>query len=153
MRFDLAEVKLLSRQGPKDAYDPLVKPDGVKDLDKMGQANQAIPGVPLAPWEQVAITWDERFIWLSVVTKAFEQGVKPFIAYMAPDVGVAKASSGMTYLNQTSALPFAPKFAVGVQASTDNGDGYGPWSGVFERVGTSGNSACDLSLGSVLVDL
>ncbi|HAN31450.1 MAG TPA: hypothetical protein DCQ06_07615 [Myxococcales bacterium] len=135
MRFDLAAIKLLARQGPADPYQTMIKATGKDDLDKLGIANQVTPGLTLAPWGRVGLTWDDRFMWLSVVSKAFEQGLKPFILYLAPADGAPKPSTGMNYLNQSPKLAFVPKWAIGMRSQSDNNDGFGPWSGVFERVG------------------
>ena len=140
-RFDLQTVKLLSWAGPATLFTPTIQPNGQNDLDKLGAVNQVTPGASLATWDRFALTWDARFVTISVVSKAFEQGLRPFMLYL--DVGSAGAltpalpSTGMPYDGLTAKLPFTPTHVVTLRSQTDAADGAGPWSGVY-RATTQG---------------
>ncbi len=135
--YDLGALVLLARAGAEVSHSPVLTPDAKDDLKKHAAGNQLVPGAQLAPWGRFALSWDARDLYVTVVSKAFEQGLKPFVLYVQ---GAAKGalpgaqtSQGLTYLNLTPKLPFAPDFAVAVRSQSDAGDGVGPWSGVFAR--------------------
>ena len=129
---DIAEVKLLAMGGvDQRPRANAVGFDGVDDLQKLPEGDRQEPGAPLQPWSAVALSWDDDFVYLAVVSEAFEDPLTPFLLYLEADPGPATAGVGLEYSGQVPQLPFQPTHAVALRRQHDAGDGVGPWSGVW----------------------
>jgi hypothetical protein len=112
----------------------LIAFNGVNDLDKFADEQKVTPGLLLETWERFAMTWDDDWLYIAVVTKAFQNDLYAFLLYIEAASGSLPApqtSRGMTYLTHTSHLPFQPTHAIGVRYNTDVGDGFGHWNGIW----------------------
>jgi hypothetical protein len=98
------------------------------------------PGITLAPWEHVSLSWDARWLHGVIVSKGFEDATRAYLLYVevvdAKSPTQALPADGMTYLGLTPKLPFTPQVAIGMRSGCDLSDGYGPWCGVFRRDAT-----------------
>lgn len=114
----------------------LVQFDGANDLNKLNTKQVIKPGILLETWERFGLTWDNDWIYIVVVSKGFEQDLKPFHLYVessSTTLPAAKPGQGLTYLKQTPELPFTANFMIGVRQKTDVNDGFGPWNGVWKK--------------------
>ncbi len=127
---DIAAVKLLGLDGPVVAAEPLAF-DHTDDLDALPATQAVAPGVPLQPWSAFAFDWDDHYLYVVVVSEAFEDPFAPFVLYVEADPGAAAPSAGIAYSGQTPGLPFTPTHAIALRRQHDAGDGIGPWSGVW----------------------
>jgi hypothetical protein len=136
---DLAEIKLLARSGPgAPAPGDHVVLDGTDDLGAFEVSQRLLPGVPLADWDAFALDHDEHYLYLALVSPAFEADLTPLMVYLQADPSPAVVpSTGMTYSGLVPALPFTPTHAIAVRALSDAGDGVGPYSGVWVPDGAS----------------
>mgnify|MGYP002407260776 CR=1 FL=1 len=133
-RVNLSHLKLLALEGGV-ALTPAASFDGSSDYDELPEASKVTPGITLADWERFALTWDEDFVYVAVVSSAFEaSGVRPYMLYLqgssAPFANPA-ARAGLAYDNQTANVPFEAGYLVAVRRTSDTGDGAGPWNGLF----------------------
>jgi hypothetical protein len=123
-------LRVLPMSGQPAASSPALRPDGMGDLAKFQPAQQAEPGAKLADWSRVAIAWDERDLWLALVSPTFEDPYKPWMIYLRAADGAGGSGLGMEYSGQRAVLPFAPTHAVTVRRVSDD-PALGPWSGVW----------------------
>jgi glycogen debranching enzyme len=130
---DLAEIKLLARAGPgAPAQGDHVTLDGSDDLGAFPVEQREVPGVPLADWDGFALAHDEDYLYLAIVSPAFEDDLTPFLVYLQADPDAAIVpSSGMTYAGLVPELPFTPTHTIALRAVSDAGDGVGPYNGVW----------------------
>lgn len=114
----------------------LVSFDGSNDLNKIPTKQHLTPSIQLATWEKFGWSWDADWLYIAVVSKGFEQPLRAFMLYVESINSTSTAatpSTGMTYLNLTPQLPFAPTHLIGLRERTDNNDGFGPWNGVWRK--------------------
>lgn len=112
----------------------LVTFDGNNDLNKFKSEQILTPGVPIETWDRFALTWDQDWLYLAIVTKGWEQDLLAFQLYLETTQTAwspNQTSTGLTYLSQTPHLPFSPNYLLGVRQKTNNQDGFGPWNGVW----------------------
>lgn len=129
---DIAELKLLAMGGvDQRPVENAPGFDGTDDLGALPVGRQVTPGVPVQPWSAFALDWDDDFVYVAVVSEAFEDGFVPYVLYLEADPGAAVPGTGIAYSGQTPELPFTPTHAIALRRQHDAGDGVGPWSGVW----------------------
>jgi hypothetical protein len=136
-RVNISELRVLAMEGLARSNAALVAMDGNRDYDDFAPAQRAQPGVRLDAWDAFALDWDNDYLYLAMVSPAFELArEKPVVLYVqnaASPAGAARA--GLTYSAQTPNVPFAADFAIIARRQSDLGDGAGPFNGVFAYEG------------------
>jgi hypothetical protein len=106
--------------------------DGVDDLARYPTSQVLTPGAVLEEWDRFGLTWDADYLYVSMVSRAFEAHYKPLHVYVeaASAFGGASASFGKAYSELTPVLPFEASHLIAVRRVTDSGEG-GPYNGVY----------------------
>ena len=110
--------------------------DGKDDIKKYKPTQVVTPGIQLKTWERFALTWDRDWLYITIVSQGFENGVKAFNLYLETAGATwptVKQGSGIRYLNQVPMLPFTPTYMLGVRRQSNNNDGFGPWNGIWRK--------------------
>lgn len=131
---NVAEIKLLAMSGNDRTPVPAVGFDGVDDLGKIDPAHVTGPGVALQPWSGFGLQWDAHWLYVAVVSSAFEDPWRPFVLYLeasASPLPPAVPGQGMAYDGLVPNLPFTPTHTVAMRNQTE--DGTGPWDGVWRH--------------------
>ncbi|MCB9638514.1 MAG: hypothetical protein H6727_06345 [Myxococcales bacterium] len=137
-RVEIVGVRMFPKKGQDQTptTGKLIAMDGNNDYNKFPSTQSLTPGATLETWERFALTWDDDWLYVAVVSKGFEDDLRAFMLYVEPAQTASAPtaqSTGMTYLQQTSQLPITATHLIGVRYKTDNQDGLGPWSGVWRR--------------------
>lgn len=136
-RANIAQLKVLPLAGVVFGGDVAVRFDGNDDLGKLSDAQQVDPGAPLEPWSRWGLDWDERYLYITLVSPAFRSDFKAAMIYIE---GVStqqptplSSSQGISYSDQIPQLPFdATTMITWRRAGAGVGD-QEPWSGVYSR--------------------
>ncbi len=124
---NVSALKVLTRESTGAASPPAFVLDGGDDLSVLPEASRVVPGAPLADWSTFALAWDERNLYLAVVSPAFEDDFVPFVLYVEADPGPAVPGVGLEYSGLTPSLSFTPTHAVTLRAAA----GEEGWPGVW----------------------
>ena len=136
-RVDLRGVRALAMAVSAPAQPPLdlsaaVKFDGKNDLDKIDKATWLAPSDKLTEWAQLGRVSNAQQLSVAAVSKAFEDPIAAHMLYIAPKAkGWDAPGEGMSYVGKVAKLPFTPRWVIAVRAKSDNGDGFGPWAGIY----------------------
>jgi hypothetical protein len=144
---NLHGLKLLPLRGtPGPSTAPALTFDGLDDLAEHDPAQQLTAddlGGPLDPWNAFALSWDETWLYLTLVSSSFEEDYAPWMVYLeATDgpPGPAVPSSGSPYtrgvVQSPAALPFTPTHQLTLRAADTFGPQGGPWNGLWDNTGT-----------------
>lgn len=122
--------------------------DGVDDAAEYPSSQVLTPGAPLQPWEAFGLTWDADYLYVTMVSQAFEDQYKPVHVYLEAraSLGAAAPSTGKTYNSLTPQLPFTPTHVIAVRRTSDSGSG-GPYNGVYTPASSWGDRATPLVTG------
>jgi len=106
--------------------------DGVGDLADYPSGQRLIPGATLSGTDEVAVTWDPTYLYVTVTSDGFLDPFKPLHVYLEAStaLGAATPSTGKEYSALTPALPFTPTHLIAVRRQDDSGMG-GPYDGVY----------------------
>ncbi|MCZ7679228.1 MAG: hypothetical protein M5U28_10925 [Sandaracinaceae bacterium] len=98
---------------------------GVDDAAEYPSSQVLTPGAPLQPWEAFGLTWDADYLYVTMVSQAFEDQYKPVHVYLEAraSLGAAAPSTGKTYNSLTPQLPFTPTHVIAVRRTSDSGLG------------------------------
>ncbi|MFT5460815.1 MAG: hypothetical protein ACI9K2_007335, partial [Myxococcota bacterium] len=131
---DVAALKVLTVEALAAAPAPGIMFDGVDDLAAIPAEARLAPGVALAEWSAIGLAWDERNLYIAVVSPAFEEDFAPFVLYLEGDPGVSSPGIGLEVDGLVPALSFTPTHAITLRAEP----GDDPWPGVW-AVGPDGS--------------
>jgi len=135
-RVNITAARILSMGGPaREALD-IPALDGRDDLATFAADQRIVPGVRLQAWERFGLRWDDDFIYLAVVSEAFEAPYRAFHLYLesaSEALGVPRPGRGLEYSNLVPQLPFTPSHLITVRRQNDDAQGQGPWNGVFRQ--------------------
>jgi hypothetical protein len=107
--------------------------DGAGDLAKYPSDQLLAPGAPLSSGDQVGITWDATYVYVTVASTAFSDPYKPVHIYLETASGTLPSASpgtGKEYATLSPAFAFTPSHVIAVRATSDSGTG-GPYNGVY----------------------
>lgn len=107
--------------------------DGVSDLARYPSEQLLAPGAPLSSGDQVGITWDATYLYVTVASAAFADPFKPVHVYLETASGAlpsASAGTGKEYSALIPAFAFSPTHVIAVRPTSDSGTG-GPYNGVY----------------------
>lgn len=109
--------------------------DGTDDLAAYPASQRLTPGAPVAASDEVALTWDPTYLYLTVTSDSFLDASRPVHLYVEAraDLPAAQASQGKEYGGLTPALPFAPNYVIALRRTNDFGTG--PYDGVYVPTG------------------
>lgn len=132
---NVAALKLLALDAPRAADPPAVVPDGVDDGAAYPPDALRPPlGAPLAPWSALSLAWDERTLWLTLVSPAFEEDFAPWMVDLAP-VGAPGPGASAPYVYgavvDPAVVPFDPAVTIAARAVGGAEADGGPWPGVY----------------------
>lgn len=134
--------------GTVGAGDTLVF-DGIDDAAAYPASQVMTPGATLQSWDRFALTWDSEFLYVTMVSQAFEDQYKPVHVYVeaATTLGPATPSTGKVYSSLTPELPFSPTHLIALRRRSDSGMG-GPYNGVYTPASSWNDRALPLDSGS-----
>lgn len=135
-RVNITAVRFLPLSGEdrSPGTGELVTLDGDDDFGAFPDAQSLTPGVTLQPWERFAMTWDDDFLYIAVVSEGFEAPYKPFNLYFeggGDSLGPLSAGQGIEYSGLRAALPFDATHLITVRRLSEDGDDGGPWNGLL----------------------
>ena len=110
--------------------------DGNGDLAKYPATNVTAPGAPLAGSDQLAITWDATYLYVTAASDAFVQPYEPLHIYVqagAAPLPAAVPGTGKEYSSLTPELPFTATHLIAIRRVSDAGTG--AYDGVFTPAG------------------
>lgn len=139
-RANIAGMKILEMgEGEKMSVNSLsLSLDGVDDLSEFALTQRYTPGAPLQSWSAWGVDWDERYLYVALVSQGFESEFKSAMIYMDTE-GTLRPwndvvqSSGVSYSGLEATLPFTPRYMVSVRRQQQGSSGEEPWSGVYEK--------------------
>jgi hypothetical protein len=105
--------------------------DGTGDLAAYPAAQRITPGATVAASDEVALTWDPTYLYLTVTSDAFLDASRPLHLYVEarPDLADATPAQGKEYGGLTAELPFSPNYLIALRRTNDFGSG--PYDGVY----------------------
>jgi hypothetical protein len=105
--------------------------DGDGDLDAYPATQRLFPGAQVAATDEVAITWDPTYLYVTVRSEAFGDGSRPMHLYLetASALGTATPADGKEYGGLVAELPFTPNYLIAIRPINDFGSG--PYDGVY----------------------
>ena len=123
--------------------------DGTDDLGEYPAEQILTPGAPLEAWERFGLTWDTDYLYVTMVSRGFEDEYEPVHVYLeaGASLGAASASTGKEYSSLTAELPFTPTHLVAVRRTSDSGSG-GPYNGVYTPASSWSDRAVPLAEGT-----
>lgn len=106
--------------------------DGTDDLGEYPAAQILTPGATLETWERFALTWDPDYLYVTMVSRGFEEDYEPVHVYLeaAESLGAATPSAGKEYDSLVPELPFTPTHLIALRRVSDSGVG-GPYNGLY----------------------
>lgn len=109
--------------------------DGTGDLAAYPASQRITPGATVAASDEVAITWDPTYLYLTVQSESFSDAARPVHLYLeaATALGAATPAQGKEYGGHTAQLPFTPTHLIAVRRTNDFGSG--PYDGVYVPAG------------------
>ena len=123
--------------------------DGVGDLARYPSEQLLAPGAPLSAGDQVAITWDATYLYVTVASTAFADAFKPLHVYLETASGALPSASpgtGKEYAALTPAFAFSPSHVIAVRPTSDSGTG-GPYNGVYTLATAWATRSMSIDLG------
>jgi hypothetical protein len=126
--------------------------DGTDDLASYPESHVITPGAPLEPWERFALSWDRDYLYVTMVSRAFEDQYKPLHVYLesADVLADPVASAGKEYSGRIPELPFAATHLIAVRRTSDSGAG-GPYNGVYTPADGWGDRAFSIEAADTFV--
>lgn len=118
-------IELIGRTGASSASPPALNLTGESDFDKFDAEDRYEPGAPLEDWSRTAVAYDDRYLYLVQVSRAFEE---PFAAWNVY-IGTPGTGDGLEYSNLTAALPIDANWLISTRRSNDLAD---PWNGIWK---------------------
>jgi hypothetical protein len=109
--------------------------DGVADLADYPAAQRLTPGATLAATDEVAITWDPTYLYVTVTSEAFLDGAKPLHVYVetAATLSAAAPRAGKEYSGHTAQLGFGATHVIAARRTNDFGSG--PYDAIYAAAG------------------
>ncbi|MBA2662350.1 MAG: Ig-like domain-containing protein [Bradymonadaceae bacterium] len=137
-RANISAVRFLPMQGTARERQSggLVALDGDGDLGKFDASQRLTPGAPYQEWDGFALDWDADYLYLALVSEAFEDNYKPWMIYIEAtreSFDQPASALGMEYSGQTASLPFLANYAIATRQLSD--DTAGPFNGIWRRDG------------------
>ncbi|MBZ0234889.1 MAG: hypothetical protein K8M05_21355 [Deltaproteobacteria bacterium] len=110
--------------------------DGVDDVADYPAAQRVTPGATMAATDEVAITWDPTYLYVSVTSQAFLDGSKPLHVYVESGASLAAAAprAGKEYSGLTPQVGFGAGYVIATRRTNDFGSG--PYSAIYAAAGT-----------------
>jgi hypothetical protein len=120
--------------------------DGVGDLADYLAAQRLTPGATMAATDEVAITWDSTYLYVSVTSQAFLDGSKPLHVYVetATTLPTAAPRAGKEYSGHTGRVGFDAGHLIAARRTNDFGSG--PYSAIYAPTGTPAWTTRELML-------
>jgi hypothetical protein len=105
--------------------------DGTADLAEYPASQRLTPGATLAATDEVGLTWDPTYLYLTVTSESFLDGSRPLHLYVEAKIDLADAgpAQGKEYGGLTAELPFMPNHLIAIRGTNDFGSG--PYDGVY----------------------
>lgn len=109
--------------------------DGSGDLAEYPSSQHIVPGAQTAASDEVAITWDPTYLYVTVRSEAFADASRPLHVYLETGaaLGAATPSQGKEYSGLTPALPFTANHLIAIRRTDDFGTG--TYNGVYTPAG------------------
>ncbi|MEC7522448.1 MAG: hypothetical protein VYE22_21350 [Myxococcota bacterium] len=98
--------------------------DGMGDLAGYPSEQILSPMAPFGPGDQLGLTWDREYLYLTLVSSGFSDPFKPFHVYLeasAGPLGAASPGTGKEYSSLVPALPFTATHLVAVRRQDEAG--------------------------------
>lgn len=110
--------------------------DGTGDLADYPASQRLTPGATMAATDEVAITWDPTYLYVSVTSQAFLDGAKPLHVYVETAASLAAAAprAGKEYSGLTPQLGFGAGYLIATRRTNDFGSG--PYNAIYAPAGT-----------------
>lgn len=110
--------------------------DGVADLADYPASQRLTPGATLAATDEVAVTWDPTYLYVTVTSQAFTDGSKPLHVYVetASSLAAATPRAGKEYSGHTPQLGFDASYVIAARRTNDFGTG--PYDAIYAAAGT-----------------
>lgn len=110
--------------------------DGVDDLAEYPAAQHVTAGATLAATDDVAVSWDPTYLYVSVTSQAFLDGAKPLHIYLetGDTLSTATPRAGKEYGGVTPQIGFDAGYLIAARRTNDFGSG--PYSAVYAPTGT-----------------
>ncbi len=110
--------------------------DGVADLAEYPTAQRLTPGATMAATDEVGITWDPTYLYVTVTSQAFLDGSKPLHVYVETGVSLAPAAprAGKEYSGHTAQVGFGAGYVIATRRTNDFGSG--PYNAIYASGGT-----------------
>lgn len=105
--------------------------DGAGDLAEYPASQRMFPGAQVAAADEVAITWDPTYLYVTVRSEAFSTGDRPFHLYLETGTALLapQPSRGKEYSQALPYLPFTGTQLIAIRGTSDFGTG--PYNGVY----------------------
>ena len=133
-------LKLLAMDGEVPYTEARISFDGLDDLGKLPRGAVQQPGAQLDTWTRFGMTWDDDFLYIAMVTTAFEEDFAPVMIYLEPFKAITfpprpTGAVGMPYDKTTSRLSFTPSYVIAARAVSEDSTTGEPWNGVWQHGG------------------
>ncbi len=133
-RANITQLKVLPLEGQPEVTEPRVIFDGSEDLGKLSPDQQVEPGAPLEPWSRWGLEWDDRFLYVALVSPLFQDDFKAAMVYIEPVLDERPESltrQGVDYSGQRAVLPLDASYMISWRWQQSGAAGDEPWSGVY----------------------
>lgn len=110
--------------------------DGVDDLADYPAAQHVTPGATMAATDDVAISWDPTYLYVSVSSQAFLDASKPLHIYVETGEALPAAAprTGKEYGGNTAQIAFGAQYVIALRRTNDFGSG--PYDAIYAPTGT-----------------
>lgn len=96
--------------------------DGMGDLAMYPSEQVLSPMAPFSAGDQLGITWDADYLYITLVSSGFSDPFKPLHVYLeAGATGAATPGTGKEYSGLTPTLPFTPTHLIAVRRQDEAG--------------------------------
>jgi hypothetical protein len=111
--------------------------DGVADVADYPAAQRLTPGATMAATDEVAITWDPAYLYVTVTSQAFLEASKPLHVYVETTgsaFAAATPRAGKEYSGLTAQIGFDAAYVIAARRTNDFGSG--PYDAIYAPGGT-----------------